>query len=171
MSNIRISHTAWAYLNLSVISSKSNTTRGIFLPIRGILVYSRLSPGNSPSSPDRWQMLVLNSWMKRGTATAMCLAQEFNPIIHPRPKSRGYWMKFSPFQYYLDSTTILTINTYILQHQYIYSPTSIYIYSPTSIYIFSILISIYISWGADKENLLIIENFFSWWSFLLFSSP
>ena len=45
-----------------------------------------------------------------------------------------------------------------------------YIYSPTSIYIFSILISIYISWGADKENLLIIENFFSWWSFLLFSS-
>ena len=29
-----------------------------------------------------------------------------------------------------------------------------YIYSPTSIYIFSILISMYISWGADKENLL-----------------
>ena len=93
-----------------------------FVPVNGILVSCRLFPSNSASSPDRWQMLVLNSWMKRGTVTATCLAQEFNPIIHPRPKPRGYWMKFSPFQYYLDSTTILTINTYILQHQYIYSP-------------------------------------------------
>ena len=116
------SHTAWAYLNLSVISSTSKATRGIFSSCKWILVSCRLFPSNSPSSPDRWQMLVLNSWMKRGTVTATCLAQEFNPIIHPRPKPRGYWMKFSPFQYYLDSTTILTINTYILQHQYIYSP-------------------------------------------------
>ena len=150
------SHTAWAYLNLSVISSTSKATRGIFSSCEWDPSFLQVISQQFSKFP--WQ--VTDAGFKFLDEKRHCdsyvSCTRIQPYYPPKTQTQGVLNEVFTF------SILFRFHNHI-NHQYIYSPTSIYI--------FSILISIYISWGADKENLLIIENFFSWWSFLLFSSP